>query len=149
MSERMTFWRMHDNNTFTVSPKQLSEEVRVRRAIAQVGTAWASSKNLTGVRHGLGKNDLNLFALYIFFGDRASAFNAGLSAIALAADKKSAIKRTLAAGLPLEFVRRHFWTEEFRGKVDLPRTELRRLLAAQPPLDLSEFAFPDPEGGRK
>jgi hypothetical protein len=133
----MTYWRMHDNNTFTVSPRQLSEEVRVRRAIAQVGDRWASKTNLAAVRHGLGKNALNLFALHFFFGDRRAAFLAGWSAIGLAADKKSAIKRTLAAGLPLEFVRKHFWTEEFRGKVDLPRTELQQLLASQPPLDLS------------
>ena len=137
LSDRMTFWRMHDNNTFTVSPKQLSEEVRVRRAIKQVGDAWAySPANLASVRHGLGKNDINLLALYIFFGERGMAFQAGLSAIHLAEDKKSAIKRTVAAAVPSDAVRRHFWTEEFRSKVDLGIPELKKLLAAQPPLDL-------------
>ena len=137
LAERMTFWRMHDNNTFTVSPKQLSEEIRVRRAIKLVGDGWSSSPtNRAAVRHGLGKNDINLLALYIFFGERALAFQAGLSAVRLAADKKSALKRTLAAAVPSDAVRRHFWTEEFRSKVDLGIPELKKLLAQQPPLDL-------------
>jgi len=137
LKERMTFWRMHDNNTFTLSPRQLAEEVRVRRAIARVGAAWATSpEQLVKIRHGLGKNSLNLFVLGIFFKDRSSAILAGITALRYSADKKSAIKRTVSILLPMSYLRRYFWDKDSLAKIDLPTEELRKLIESQPNLDL-------------
>lgn len=137
LAERMTYWRMHDNNSFVLSPKQLAEEIRVRRAIAQVGAGWARSPEQLGkVIEGLGKNSLNLSVLAILFKDRPAALFAGLTAIRFMADKKRAVKRTLSMFLPMSYLRRHFWYATDPTKLDIPLKELRSLLDAQPPLDL-------------
>jgi glycosyltransferase involved in cell wall biosynthesis len=138
VTERVTFWRMHDNNSYVVSPKVLAEEIRVRRAIESEGKNWAGSPSqLAAVKWGLGKNSINLVPLSLFFMDRKSAFLAGINAIILSTDKTSAVKRTLCTLLPMNRVRGHFWNDEFLSKVDLPPEELRRMVLNLPPLSLA------------
>ena len=138
LSDRLTYWRMHNNNTFVLSPKQLAEEVRVRRAIAELGAGWTSDpKRLPGVLEGLGKNSLNLSVLAVFFGDRAAAMFAGFTAIRFMANKKRAIKRTLSLLLPMGYLKKYFWSAADLKKLNVPQSELKKLLEAQPKLDLN------------
>jgi hypothetical protein len=134
--ERLSFWRMHDNNTFTASPKQRAEEIRVRRAIATSRNRWieAGHKN-DQVKRGLGMNALNLTALYLSFGCRGRAIAAGMKAFALGTHRNAAVKRTLAALLPLSVVRNRFAAAGFPELEDVNQKELLSLLDSQMTLD--------------
>lgn len=110
--ERLTFWRQHGSNSYLISPNQLLEELRVRRAIHDHASSWRALEPEGGaVRRGLGRNAMNLFACAMFFGARREALRAGLGCLRYHADRKSALKRTLSGLLPVGYTRRYFWPD--------------------------------------
>lgn len=110
--ERLTYWRQHDRNSYLISPKQLLEELRVRRAILDHADYWGSREpDRAAVRRGLGRNAMNLFACAMFFGARTDALRAGIACLRYHADRKSAAKRTLSGLLPTNYTRRYFWPD--------------------------------------
>ncbi len=109
--ERLTFWRQHDHNTYTVSEKQVIEEIRMRKAIDAHANKWfAAHPNREEVRLGLAKNAMNLLVLHVYFLDMNGARRAGIDSLRWHPDKKSALKRTLSSFLPARYVRKHFCT---------------------------------------
>lgn len=126
--ERLTLWRMHGSNSFTLRPEQALEEIRVRRAVQQV--PWRRDD----LDFGLAMNDLNLVALYILFGDRWSAMKRGLALVRSPLSRKVALRRALSPWLPLARSRAHLWPEVDPGPFDSARSSLRKLtgLAIRP-----------------
>jgi glycosyltransferase involved in cell wall biosynthesis len=118
VAERLTYWRIHSNNTFVRSPNQVHEEIRVRRAILDSWTSWF----VGGIpRHeilsGLGMNALNLAALEILRGERAAAIRAAAIAARTMPGKRVAIRRLGACLLPN--ARERLWPKDqtrFEGK---------------------------------
>jgi len=108
--ERLSYWRMHDNNTFTISPRQVLEEIRVREAIDRDHPRWHLARLAKNqVDAGLAKNAMNLCALYVLGGDIHKARKAIKAAIRLHPNKQVAWKRAAATLLPLEKVRARLW----------------------------------------
>ena len=137
VSERLNYWRQHDNNTYRISPRQLAEEIRVRKAIERRAPDWFLPRlDPALVRRGMQRNAMNLFALYVYFHDFAGARRAGLSAIRYGDDRKSAIKRTVSTLLPANYLRRYFWTEDKISLSDPDRATLREMQSAISPLHL-------------
>lgn len=132
--ERLTYWRQHDNNTYLRSVNQMKEEIRVRRAIFAQESRWFSPRlNRALVKAGLGKNAMNLCALYVYFGDFAAARKMGFRAIRDSGGNPSAIKRTVCTFLPKERARSLIWREERNGFPSF--SDLRPELAKIPPLE--------------
>ena len=135
VTERVSYWRMHDNNTFTASPKQRAEEVRVRRSIGAVGNKWAvRGQSHAAIHRGLGLNELNLCALSLSFGDRAGAIKAGIKAFQLGPFKRTALKRALSALLPLSVARKRFAAGGFPEVAATGSDELKSLLQGIQPM---------------
>ena len=101
VDEPLTYWRLHDHNTFRFSPRQAIEEMRLRRSILADACGWP------GVDAGLARCALDLQSLYVFFGARSKAlsmtsrFARHLPMIAL--------KRTILLLLPMPIVRKRLW----------------------------------------
>ncbi|MCW5941987.1 MAG: glycosyltransferase [Fimbriimonadaceae bacterium] len=138
--ERLTFWRQHGENSYLISPKQLLEELRVRRAIQAHAARWFALEPASAVRRGLGRNAMNLFACAMFFGSRREALRAGVACLRYHADRKSALKRTLSGFLPADYTRRYFWPDH-ADAFPLDLRAARRDVAALPPL---VFRLPKP-----
>lgn len=112
LTNRMVYWRQHDHNTYVISPKQLFEELRVRKSILSAADRWLTLPGDTdAIRRGLGKNAMNLLAIGVFFGLKGIARDAFRDAMTYHADKKSAIKRGLASQASMRFTRRYLWKE--------------------------------------
>jgi glycosyltransferase involved in cell wall biosynthesis len=124
--ERLNYWRMHSNNTFVRSAKQVHEEVRVREAI--LATDWAVPRLPYGeIRHGLGRNALNLAALEILRGNRAAAIRHALTAVRLSPERRLTVRRLVAVMLPN--ARERLWPGD--------RTSFAEAAPPAPPLDLT------------
>ncbi|MCO5297913.1 MAG: glycosyltransferase family 2 protein [Fimbriimonadaceae bacterium] len=107
--EPLTRWRVHGANTFTQSPGQVREEIRVRQAIATVGWGWITpTRPAQAVRRGLAQNALHLAAAHVFFGERLPALQSAAASIRLAGTA-TAWKRLAAAALPIRVARRRLW----------------------------------------
>lgn len=133
--ERLTFWRQHEHNTYVRSVGQISEEIRVREAILREADRWFLPRlDRRAVAAGLARNAMNLFALRIYFSDRAGARRAGRVALRFHPDKKSALKRTLATVLPAAYLRDYFWKGADRDWLGVDVEEARRRLCETPPL---------------
>lgn len=134
VADRLTYWRIHGDNTFTASQNQLIEEIRVREAIAR-GRDWFSPRlDPDAVRSGLARNAMNLEALYSIF-LAGSARMAALAALKLHPEKRKVLKRALAAFLPLGILRNRLWAD----KLDWTRIDAaagREAIRTQPPLEL-------------
>ena len=136
--ERMTFWRQHDNNTYLRSPKQIAEEIRVRRAIQANRRAWYVDRiPKAEISKGLGRNSTNLFVLYLSYRSMLQARLTGLRAFGEGPTRKSALKRTLASFLPYPYLRSYL----FRGRnaewLEIDCEEVRKQVDAQTPLVFS------------
>lgn len=108
--ERLTFWRQHGSNSYLASPKQLLEELRVRRAIQEHAPRWrALEPDGAAVREGLARNAVHRVACELFFGARGEALRAGLIGLRDHPERRLALKRALSALLPLRSSRRHLW----------------------------------------
>lgn len=125
--ERLNYWRMHSNNTFVRSAKQVHEEVRVREAIMAAASRWFVPRlPAAEVRRGLGRNALNLAALEILRGNRTRAVTHALDAVRLLPERRVAIRRLAAVLLPN--ARQRLWPGD--------ATAFTERAPAQPPLDL-------------
>ncbi|MGV3616555.1 MAG: glycosyltransferase family 2 protein [Fimbriimonas sp.] len=99
--KRLNYWRMHSNNTFVRSPKQVHEEVRVRIAIMLAAPRWLVPRlPPAAIRRGLGRNALNLAALEILRGNRSAAMGYALTALRLLPERRIAARRLVAVMLP-------------------------------------------------
>ncbi|MBS1709574.1 MAG: glycosyltransferase [Armatimonadetes bacterium] len=134
--ERLTFWRMHSTNSFTISEKQMLEEVRLREAIMRETDRWRASR--TGselVDENIAANAHNLFAVYALFGYRGRLGSLVPFMLGHAATRRRGIKRLMSAFLPKRYVRSYFW-----GHTDADKTfsfdfaRFKQQIEAQPPL---------------
>lgn len=111
LDERLTFWRMHSNNTFVRSPKQLNEEMRVREAIHRHARTWfvrGISEDL--LNSGLGMNLLNMAALEILRGRRSAALKYAAAALRFHPYKRLPLRRLIACAMP--DARQRLWPRE-------------------------------------
>jgi len=108
ISERLTFWRQHENNSYLVSPKQAQEEIRVREAIrSQLSDVSFGRENAAPIEQGLAQNLLNLSALYAYFYDMPRVRKALQECLAIHPRKQQILKRLLGTLLPIEKFRQH------------------------------------------
>lgn len=136
VSQRMNHWRMHANNTYVMSPKQLAEEGRVRWAIHEVGERWATDAAQLGpVRDGLARNLINLIAISAYFYDRPGAIRAARTLLRYRRDKV-AVRRAISAYGSPGGTRRHFWPQLTVRGGDFPKKDLVQLYQSQPSLTL-------------
>jgi len=116
VSDRLTFWRQHETNTYRRSPKQVLEEIRVRRAIAANPSRWFLPRmDPALVSLGLAKNAINLQVLSVLCGDRRLAWSAARQAFKYHPNKRWLWKRVAAMLLPHSMVKRRFWKGEDLG----------------------------------
>ena len=133
--ERLNFWRMHDNNSFVFSVKQILEEIRVRDAIMRNASRWYQPRlDRRAVSLGLAKNAMNQFALYIYCKETQKARQVMFHALAYHANKKSTLKRALSTFLPADYIRNYFWHLDVDDVLSLDLEALRAGLKANPPL---------------
>ena len=109
VAERLTYWRIHGANSFTASQNQFIEEIRVRRSIDRHEGWYVPRLERKAVRGGLGKNAINLLALCSVFLDGPSTRSACAAVLRLHPNKKTALKRALAALVLPGLLRRHLW----------------------------------------
>jgi glycosyltransferase involved in cell wall biosynthesis len=126
LPERLTKWRIHGANTSTLSPDQALEEVRVRRAVK------VALRNRTDLQASLARNDLDLVALYLLFGDRWSALKLSAGLVRSPLDKRTAWRRALSPLVPLSKSVPHLWP----GVDPKPFRNARKRLWDLPPLSL-------------
>lgn len=131
--ERLTFWRQHGSNTYRRSPKQVLEEVSVRKAIHEVGARWHRPRfeaaTAGRISIGLAMNALNLQALAVLAGDTAFSREMAAAAARLAPHDPRVRKRRLLSMLPLGIQRRRLWKGE---AIDLDP----RAIESAPPVPL-------------
>lgn len=109
--ERLTYWRMHENNSFTVSERQMLEEVRLREALLAHASDWRRARPGSGaVEEGLAANAQNLFAVYALLGCRGRAWRLGQPMLGHGPSRLRGLKRALGLFLPRRVVRDHFWS---------------------------------------
>lgn len=122
VQQRLVYWRQHDNNTYSRSPKQVLEEVRVRLSVHQVGSGWHNERvPLRDVRLGLAKNALNIQALAVLCGCPRLSLWAGLQALKLHPSRATILKRFVASLMPIRIARARLWKGE---TVQLPCNQL-------------------------
>jgi glycosyltransferase involved in cell wall biosynthesis len=109
-AERLTLWRQHGSNTYRRSPAQALEEIRVREAIRDQSQTWFHPRlDPRAVRAGLGKNALNLAALYALFLDGGKARAVAVKAVRLHPNRQIALRRLAATFLPAKLLRKRLW----------------------------------------
>lgn len=110
VAARLSHWRQHDTNSYTSSPQQVNEEVRVRKSILADSRYWFVDRvPQESIRHGLGLCSFHLAALHVLQGDQASARDSAIFALRLMQNRKSALKRLMATTLPLATARQRLW----------------------------------------
>lgn len=107
LSERLTYWRQHETNTYLRSAKQVLEEIRVRKAILNNYKRWCRPElNREQVERGLALNAINLQVLAVLCGHRRLAFAAAMAAVKFHSNKKWLAKRLLACALPMSLLKK-------------------------------------------
>lgn len=124
--EPLCEWRLHGANSYTQSPAQMAEEIRVREAILASRDAWrVPGRSERGVRHGLARCALHLAAAHVFFGDHAAAVEAA-SLAARIEPTRATLRRLAVCLLPAEAARRSLWgSPEAAPNPPSPALELR------------------------
>jgi len=135
--ERLTFWRQHETNSYRFSVKQIAEEIRVREAIRAQRTNWRSGRwPIDRIEHGIYRNLLNLFVLYVYIGRKDLARGAISEALSCPVDRKSALKRAIASYLPSSYLRKYFWPNYEQEMANVDPATVRTLVEQNSPLDL-------------
>ncbi|MCW5940194.1 MAG: glycosyltransferase family 2 protein [Fimbriimonadaceae bacterium] len=126
--ERLTLWRIHGSNSFTLRPEQAMEEVRVRIALRESLCGQAE------LGEGLAMNDANLIALFLLFGERRLALQLVPSILKSPLKRKFALRRALSVLLPIQMSRPHLWPGVDPAPYEKVRARLRTLpgLAIRP-----------------
>ncbi len=110
--EILTFWRMHEHNTFRRSPGQVAEEIRVRQSILAARDAWVVRDiTLPEVSKALSTCAMHLSALLVLEGRLREARIAARFA-ARQAPSRASIRRLLAVSLPASMAHRSLWHSE-------------------------------------
>lgn len=110
ISDRLVYWRQHDNNTYKRSAKQMIEEIRVRRSISDRPDRWAGpGRDEALVRRGLMMNELNLSNLCLYFLDRDGFMNHGRRAVEYGFPRLTMLKRLLAGTVSIRKTRSYIW----------------------------------------
>lgn len=136
VSQRLSLWRMHDNNTFVRSPGQVLEEIRVREAIARNSKLWhVRDVDPRAIRRGLGLNVVHLFALYLFFHDMRGARKASWSALLSGTHTIRALKRVAGSVMPEAVVSARIWHGKDAGGYLGDREEGLRMVRSMPRLE--------------
>lgn len=105
VAERLTRWRVHGNNTFTRSSKQVAEEIAVRESILRA--KWPGDVNA-----GLGRNALNLMTLYAQTGRRHKAWKLTRAVMHNYPDRGVALRRVALMYMPTFILARRLpWME--------------------------------------
>lgn len=106
LEDRAVLWRQHGQNSYTVSPQQVSEEIAWRRLLPRL----ASELGLKGeeVRRGIGRNAMNLFALELLV-QRPAAAARMLPAMLATPEWPRGLKRWLSLGLGPLRARERLW----------------------------------------
>ncbi|MBL8064562.1 MAG: glycosyltransferase [Chthonomonadaceae bacterium] len=138
--DRLTFWRLHESNSYLISPDQVVEEVRFRRAVQTAGREFPDTP---GVRDGLMQNYINLVSLLVLCGDMAGARAVSAESLNVLGDRpgsseirRRALKRLWSSYLPKWWIQNHLWG---RSGVDVSlfdRPSVRQSLADSRPLCL-------------
>lgn len=111
--ERLAFWRMHGSNTFTLSEKQMMEEIRLREAILAHDADWKRARPGSDlVAEFTAANANNLFAVYALFGYRGRLASLAPAMLGHGPMRTRSIKRLLSTLLPRKVLRDHFWGHE-------------------------------------
>jgi len=123
--ERLTYWRIHGNNTFTVSEKQMLEEIRLREAVLAEADVWRHARpDDPLVERGLVANASNLFAVYTLFGYRGRIAKLAHYMVGISPSRRAGLKRFVSVMLPRKYLRDYFWgfdkvgerfSSDFRG----------------------------------
>jgi glycosyltransferase involved in cell wall biosynthesis len=102
--ERLTYWRQHGTNSSQVPIGVTGEEIRVRRAFAEVPVRQWYVPFVDGVevRHRVGRCSLHLSALYLLWGNRAAALRSAGRAMRWMKSPSPGLKRLATLLLPKE-----------------------------------------------
>ena len=107
----LVYWRQHESNSYRRSKAQTLEEIRVRKAIHQVGENWqVRGVSTNEIRRGLAANAMHLVPLLVLVNDITLARSIGWHAVKNHQDRKGALKRFLSLNLGADRARNHFWT---------------------------------------
>jgi hypothetical protein len=107
---RLSHWRQHSANTYRRSPKQVAEEIRVRRAILEDANRWFVERiPKEDIRAGLARCAVDLAALMVLCGRPRDARHYALRAVRLAPNKRIALRRFLLCSLPISVARERLW----------------------------------------
>ncbi|MGE0000632.1 MAG: glycosyltransferase family 2 protein [Fimbriimonadaceae bacterium] len=106
LEDRAVLWRQHGQNSYTVSPQQVSEEVAWRRLLPRIATEFGLKGEQ--VRRGLGRNAMNLFALELLV-HRPAAAARMLPAMLATPERPKGLKRWLSLGLGPRRARERLW----------------------------------------
>jgi glycosyltransferase involved in cell wall biosynthesis len=123
ISDRLSFWRQHEKNTFRLSKLQALEEIRVRLSI---DAAFPKERP-----NSLSKNALNLQALGILSGNSQLVRRATRRALSLKVSSAQALRRYALFLTSKELARKRLWKG---AKIDISTDELKRqeLLSLRP-----------------
>jgi glycosyltransferase involved in cell wall biosynthesis len=133
--ERLSYWRVHGRNTFTLSEPQMLEEIRVRHAIHDQRRLWDDFRlEPHWVDWGLSRNAMNLAACHLYFGDRAAARKWGLIGFAKC-HSVFALKRLLVTLLPSQMAIPRLWRDKAKKWTPEQVQENTARLRSLPPLE--------------
>lgn len=112
LPDRAVLWRQHGENSYTVSPSQVAEEIAWRRSLPMV----AARLGLSGdeARRGLGRNAINLFALEVLAG-RTLRAAAVLGPMLATPEWRRGLKRWASLLLGTSRCRRRLWRGQPRA----------------------------------
>ena len=135
--ERLTYWRMHESNSYVLSRPRLLEEIRFRRAIlSQTKNCDLGRFDARLVSHELGQCKMDLIALYVLAGDMGDARGLALDLLTHSGGSRSHLRRAFGTFLSKDKVRRHLWGASGVDFLVYDDPQLIRDLQTLPPLDL-------------
>lgn len=116
VAARLSHWRQHDRNSYTSSPKQVDEEIRVRKSILADARYWFVDRvPASEIQNGLGLCAFHLASLHVLQGESGSARSSATFAVRMMRDKKKALKRLLTTVLPISIAKRRLWPNNSGG----------------------------------
>ncbi len=112
--DKLTYWRIHASNTFSLAKGATAEEIEMRREMLAQSSRWLGGRWDKGqVERGLGVCAVHLSALYVLWGDMKLARQTVRTALRW--QKKAALRRWAVCHLPRSAAMKALWPQAGEG----------------------------------
>ncbi|MBX3119649.1 MAG: glycosyltransferase [Fimbriimonadaceae bacterium] len=108
--EKLTYWRIHPTNSFSLAESASVEEIRIRQGLLMGADRWIDGRwDRAVVRRGLGACALHLAALYVLWGQMGLARKAARLGMRFHPNRRAAFRRWGVCNLPQQLALRQLW----------------------------------------